>query len=98
MNSSEPADYVDKYIVSPKTSQEQNLQNKIFVPANIIVKSQQQLQYNFKSQSMPSQLPFQSHKRPIEDIKSNETNGESINVGTQKTAEKMRKDEGNNIF
>lgn len=98
MNSSESADYVDKYIVSPKTSQEQNLPNKIYLPTNIIVKSQQQLQYHFKSQSMPSQLPFQSHKRVIEEMKSNETNGESINVGTQKTAEKMRKDEGKNIF
>lgn len=71
------------------------MQNKIFLPPNIIVKSQQ-LQYNFKTQNMPSQVPpYQTHKRAIEEIKPNETGGESINVGTQKTAEKMRKDEGN---
>lgn len=73
------------------------MQNKIFLPANIIVKSQQ-MHYNYKTQNMPPQVPYQTHKRPVEEIKPNETSGESINVGTQKTAEKMRKDEGNNLF
>lgn len=47
-------------------------------------------------QGMMGQVIMQTDKRPDEEVKVAEPATENLNAGTQKTAEKMRKDEGKN--
>lgn len=75
--------------MSPQLGHDQKFQNKM--PQNITNKPPQ-LQYQAKTQTITTQLPLQTEKR-VEEVKPSEPT-ECINVGTQKTAEKMRKDEG----
>ncbi|XP_017868663.1 PREDICTED: histone-lysine N-methyltransferase 2C [Drosophila arizonae] len=85
---SEPPLLVENYAVSPQLGHDQKFQNKM--PQNITNKPPQ-LQYQAKTQTITTQLPLQTEKR-VEEVKPSEPT-ECINVGTQKTAEKMRKDE-----
>ncbi|KAH8398593.1 hypothetical protein KR222_008590 [Zaprionus bogoriensis] len=78
--------------VPSQLTQDQNLSSKLFLPANLLVKPQQ-MHYQIKSQNITPHVPFQNDKRNVEELKTNEPSLECINVGTQKTAEKMRRDE-----
>lgn len=96
MNFSEPPLLADSYAVSPQVSHDQKFQSKLVLPQNITAKSPQ-LQYQAKPQTITAQLPLQTEKRVVEEAKPSEPI-ECINVGTQKTAEKMRKDEGKYLY
>ncbi|EDW01903.1 histone-lysine N-methyltransferase 2C [Drosophila grimshawi] len=76
---------INNYAVPPQVTQEPKFHSKLTPKST-------QLQYQAESQNITGQqLPLQTEKR--EDPKPNEPSIECINAGTQKTAEKMRKDE-----
>ncbi|XP_062135907.1 histone-lysine N-methyltransferase 2C [Drosophila sulfurigaster albostrigata] len=89
---SEQTVFVENYAVPSQLTQDQKFHNKMFLPANVNAKAAQ-LHYQPKVQTMPTQMSMQNDKRVVEEPKPNEPSTEGMNVGTQKTAEKMRKDE-----
>lgn len=72
----------------PQLTQDQKFHSKLYLPANVAAKSSP-MHYPAKVQNK-----YIDEKRVVEEPKPNEPQMECINVGTQKTAEKMRKDEG----
>lgn len=102
---------VDNYMVpQQQLAQEQKFHNPMYLPGNMTVNPPQQLHFHQtsdlnlnaqnankqKMQGMMGQVIMQSDKRPEEEVKVAEPATENLNAGTQKTAEKMRKDEGKN--
>jgi len=81
---------VDNYApqLPPQLTQDQKFHSKLYLPANITAKSSP-LHYQAKTQNK-----YIDEKRVVEEPKPTEPGMECNNVGTQKTAEKMRKDEG----
>lgn len=86
-NCSVSATLVDPYTAPPQLTQDRKFQSKPMLPANKLSHMQNQP----KTQNITGQQ--QNELRVVEEPKPTETI-ECINVGTQKTAEKMRKDEG----
>ncbi|KAL7737445.1 hypothetical protein ACLKA6_007587 [Drosophila palustris] len=84
---SEPTVFVENY-APPQLTQDQKFHSKLYLPANITAKSSP-MHYQAKVQNNK----YIEEKRIVEEPKPNEPQMEGINVGTQKTAEKMRKDE-----
>ncbi|XP_064543021.1 histone-lysine N-methyltransferase 2C [Drosophila montana] len=80
------ASLVDPYTAPPQLTQDRKFQSKPMLPANKLALTQNQP----KPQNITG--PQQNEIRVVEEPKPPETI-ECINVGTQKTAEKMRKDE-----
>ncbi|XP_034478194.1 histone-lysine N-methyltransferase 2C [Drosophila innubila] len=86
---SEPTVFVENYAVSPQLTQDQKFHSKLYLPANANVTAKSSpIHYQAKVQNK-----YIDEKRVVEEPKPIEPQMEGINVGTQKTAEKMRKDE-----
>jgi len=98
-------------MVPNQLPQDQKFNNHLYLPGNIAVNQNQQLHFRQQAdhlkvqntnkqnmQAMISQVVLQTEKRPDEEQKIPEPVAENLNAGTQKTAEKMRKDEGTNGF
>nr|XP_016940644.1 histone-lysine N-methyltransferase 2C [Drosophila suzukii] len=101
-----PVVLVDNYMVPNQLPQDQKFNNHLYLPGNIAVNQNQQLHFRQQAdhlkvqnankqnmQAMISQVVLQTEKRPDEEQKIPEPVAENLNAGTQKTAEKMRKDE-----
>ncbi|XP_033250386.1 histone-lysine N-methyltransferase 2C-like [Drosophila miranda] len=101
-----PVVLVDNYAVPQQIVPDQKFHNQIYLPGNVVSNPAQQLHYHSqpdllsaknankqKMQSMMAQVCLQTEKRVEEEPKPVEPVTESLNAGTQKTAEKMRKDE-----
>lgn len=98
-----PAVLVDSFMVPNQLPQEQKFHNQLYLGGNTLVNPAQQLQFRQQApqnankqnmQTIMSQVVLQTEKRPEEEQKVVEPVTETLNAGTQKTAEKMRKDEG----
>ncbi|XP_033151669.1 histone-lysine N-methyltransferase 2C [Drosophila mauritiana] len=97
-----PAVLVDSFMVPNQLPQEQKFHNQLYLGGNTLVNPAQQLQFRQQAppnankqnmQTIMSQVVLQTEKRPEEEQKVVEPVTETLNAGTQKTAEKMRKDE-----
>ncbi|XP_017045294.1 histone-lysine N-methyltransferase 2C isoform X2 [Drosophila ficusphila] len=101
-----PVMLVDNYMVPNQLPQDQKFHNQLYLPGNISVNSAQQLHFRQQTdqlkaqnvnkqnlQTMMGQVVLESQKRPEDEPKVAEPVTENLNAGTQKTAEKMRKDE-----
>ncbi|KAH8402177.1 hypothetical protein KR009_010389 [Drosophila setifemur] len=104
-----PVVMVDNYMVPQQLPTDQKFHNQLYLPGNITVNPAQQLHFQQqtdlnvnvnaqnankqKMQSMMGQVVLQNEKRAEEEPKIAEPAAENMNAGTQKTAEKMRKDE-----
>ncbi|KAH8272891.1 hypothetical protein KR018_008179 [Drosophila ironensis] len=103
-----PVVLVNNYMVQQPLPPEQKFHNQqLYLPGNMPVNPPQQLHFhqqqdlnlnaqNANKQKMPGmmgQVVLQTEKRPDEEVNVAEPVTENLNAGTQKTAEKMRKDE-----
>ncbi|XP_017125368.1 histone-lysine N-methyltransferase 2C [Drosophila elegans] len=101
-----PVVLVDNYMVPNQLPPDQKFHNQLYLPGNIAVNPAQQIHFrqqpdhlkaqNANKQNMQAimgQVVLQTEKRPDEEPKAVEPVAENLNAGTQKTAEKMRKDE-----